>query len=1333
MGASIVHTIDGEYIREWLVLGPFFPNELDRDLLTDAGGEANIQPCEGMSLTTPDRGSYTWKRYKAEFDLINLQDAMKQLLFSADLRFQSELDDSGQPSDELRQVFADSGFPLSEKATIVTDNEGSRWWVVDKDNQQDYVVLKEDEKLNIYSEPRDAVGYVACNILSPEDQHLEMVLERFYGVKVWVNGSLIHRTPEFNRWDTERFEIPLKEGENLCLIKVGQYMAGVELQWGFSVRVQDHDAYLRSLELKLNVRRKNLDGGDELTISVRREPGGRYNWELDPQSAIWKLPSVSVEIQIRDETQQTLATLQSCEGEPVLWTVPAKVQGSIGIIARLTDISEKTYEARFTCQAHSIIPVAPQVGHWETISVADGLGGPKIWAMLQDRNGVLWFGLQPGGVCRYDGRTFRTFTTRDGLPSNYICSMFEDSRGHLWFGTMDQSTMRGSGVCRYDGKTFQTFTEADGLAGSAITAIYEDNRGHLWFGSSWLGVGVSRFDGKTFHRYTKEDGFPSGYGHMEVAAITQDQAGNLWFAHGIKGWLAGYGVTRYDGNAFRNFRTEDGLAHDRVMSIAEDKEGNLWFGTGGGVSFYDGKTFQNFTTVEGLVSNWVLDVLQTRNGDIWFATFGGVSQYRDGRFHSFTTEDGLVNNHVWSIVEDREGDLWFGTVDGVSRYDRSVKSIPMSVGDAIRDRKGNLWFHAPGTGLGQYDGQNIRTFAEEDGLHNRSINRIHEDNQGNIWFGGVSAGLTKYDGKRFQTFTGKDGLSMLNFWDIWEDRDGLLWIGMGASGGVCTYGGTEFVKVVGKKQLGVGHQTVRCIIRDKNGNMWFSRPGYGICRYDGKSFTKFNTTNGLPSNTSDSLLGDRQGNVWIGTHDGLCCYDGKTFRTYTTDDGLAGNQINSLFEDSRENLWIGMSGGGIHKFDGRNFQIFTTDDGLMSNSGKTLEDEEGKMIFVTSKGITIYTPPVESIPPPIAITEVVADKVYPAPKRLTIPSTIPRIGFFYYGMSFKTRRMRYNYMLEGFDTDWQATWDEQVNYENLEQGNYVFKVIAIDRDLNYSEPASVELEVIPDPRNHRIIQLEEHIREQELAELERVHKELEDARQIQLSLLPKEAPAVEGFQIAGTSLPAKEVSGDFFTYLPLGENTGIVLADVTGKSVKAAMVAALADGMLSEATKSRRELWDSPAMILSELNTGLHPRLMRGMFTAMSLSIIKPEQKRLAFSNAGMLYPIVKRGSKVWELEVTGMPLGLMDRAEYEDLNLDLEGGDFVVFHSDGVIEAENEAEEMYQTERLLELIQQADPGMSAQEMVELILKDVTAFVGGEEASDDITIVALKSLSEDCA
>jgi serine phosphatase RsbU (regulator of sigma subunit) len=408
------------------------------------------------------------------------------------------------------------------------------------------------------------------------------------------------------------------------------------------------------------------------------------------------------------------------------------------------------------------------------------------------------------------------------------------------------------------------------------------------------------------------------------------------------------------------------------------------------------------------------------------------------------------------------------------------------------------------------------------------------------------------------------------------------------------------------------------------------------------------------------------------------------------------------------------------------------DDRILSIS----PDIDGTLWFGTLKGAIKYRRSVT--PPKVYIISVTADQTYL--DLSTIPAFTPgtRVTIEYDSIDFKTipEKRQYRCRIQDFgkslsksemDSDWRKpTKSNTFDFIFDSPGTYTFQVQAIDRDLNYSEPASVKLEVIPDPRNHRIIQLEEHIRQQELAEMERMQQELEDARQIQQSLLPESPPQVEGFEIAGTSLPAKEVSGDFYNYLSLGDRVGIVLADVTGKSVKAAMVAALADGMLSEEIKRGRELWNSPGMILKELNIGLQPRLIRGIFTAMSLGIIQPAERRLIFSNAGMPYPIVKRGREVWELEVNGLPLGITDSAEYDEMSVDLKSGDFVVFYSDGVIEATNPADEMYQTERLLEVVQKSKSSISAQEMVDLIVDDVTAFIGEEEAFDDITIVVLQ-------
>jgi signal transduction histidine kinase len=144
---------------------------------------------------------------------------------------------------------------------------------------------------------------------------------------------------------------------------------------------------------------------------------------------------------------------------------------------------------------------------------------------LEDREGHLWFGTRGGGVSRYDGQDFTTFTTKNGLAHNAVLSILEDQEGHLWFGTI-------GGVSRYDGEEFTTFTTKNGLAHNNLRSMLEDREGHLWFGTD--GGVASRYDGQVFQTLTHQDGLTG----QSVRSILQDQEGTIWFA-------TYNGVTRY--------------------------------------------------------------------------------------------------------------------------------------------------------------------------------------------------------------------------------------------------------------------------------------------------------------------------------------------------------------------------------------------------------------------------------------------------------------------------------------------------------------------------------------------------------------------------------------------------------------------------------------------------------------------------------------------------------------------------------------------------------------------------------------------------------------------
>ena len=695
-----------------------------------------------------------------------------------------------------------------------------------------------------------------------------------------------------------------------------------------------------------------------------------------------------------------------------------------------------------------------RLGLWQSFSVPDGLPSTLVTAILQDRQGYLWFGTQSGGVSRYDGVQFTTFTTENGLGDNVVGSIVEDRHGHLWFGT------QSGGVSRYDGKEFTTFTTNDGLADDNVRSIVEDRRGNLWFGTI---AGASRYDGNEFTTFTTEDGLADNW----VSSTVEDEQGNLWFGTGANIIFPGAGASRYDGTHFTTFTTEDGLPNDTVLCIWEDRNGHLWFGTrGGGVSRYDGVEFTTFTTEDGLPDNRVSSLLEDQHGNLWFGTqSGGVSRYDGKHFATITTEDGLAHNWVNSIHEDREGILWIATQGGgLSRYDGAqftTFTTQDGVGNwmwsAIEDREGTLWFGTRG-GLRRYDGKEFTTFTTEDGMRHNYARSILEDRQGNLWIGTVG-GVSRYDGNEFVTFTTEDGLADNEVWSILEDREGNLWFGT-IGGGVSRYDGNEFVSFT--TEDGLEGNWVFSMLEDRQETLWFgvAQVSTRVSRYDG---TRFTTQEDVVDSGVLSILEDRQGHVWFTTQTGVRRYDGQQVTTFTAEDGLANDWVWSAMEDRKGQLWFATRGGGVSRYDGRVFQTLSRKDGLVNNEVRSiLEDARGDFWIATSGGLTRYRPQ-HTFPPAIHLTNVVADRRYGSIQELRLPSSQPFVSFEFQGRSMTTSPdgMVYLYRLKGHNEEWRTTRATEVDYTDLTSGEYVFEVQAVDRDLNYSEPATVTLKVHP--------------------------------------------------------------------------------------------------------------------------------------------------------------------------------------------------------------------------------------------------------------------------------
>ena len=248
------------------------------------------------------------------------------------------------------------------------------------------------------------------------------------------------------------------------------------------------------------------------------------------------------------------------------------------------------------------------------------------------------------------------------------------------------------------------------------------------------------------------------------------------------------------------------------------------------------------------------------------------------------------------------------------------------------------------------------------------------------------------------------------------------------------------------------------------------------------------------------------------------------------------------------------------------------------------------------------------------------------------------------------------------------------------------------------------------------------VREQqaEAKERERIQQELQVAALIQQTLLPKELPAIPGWQVDAFYRPARAVGGDFYDFIALEDGRlGVVIGDVTDKGVPAALVMATCRSMLRAAAQRH----GSPGAVLAEVNEALVPEIPPAMFVTCLYAIIDTGAGEVVFANAGHNLPYVRCAIGVKELRATGMPLGLMPGMAYDEHRYDMASGEVMVLTSDGITEAHNPDGEMYGFARLMDLVatRPAD-----DDMVGLVVGELEGFTGaGAEQEDDITLVVV--------
>lgn len=615
-----------------------------------------------------------------------------------------------------------------------------------------------------------------------------------------------------------------------------------------------------------------------------------------------------------------------------------------------------------------------------------GLGQTRVFSLLEERSGALWFGSITGGAARYDGKSFTKFTDKEGLGNNDVLWIFEDRDANIWFGT-------GNGVSRYDGRSITNFTTKDGLIDNSVYTMAQDASGRIWFGTQG---GVCSYDGKSFFNLANQ----VGRSFVNTRSMVVDRAGHLWFG-------GQEGAFRYDGKTLTTFTSKEGLLDDFVGSMIVDRAGNVWFGHpgqfpgGGGASRYDGKSFTHFTQKDGLGSRTVYCMLEDQAGNIWFGSAdAGACRYDGKTFTRFsdtappplppqgdgrtkavaqpsrehpTSAKGEIvselDKAIWYIFQAKNNDYWFGSKErGVYRYDGKTLInyttrdglVSNDSGGFQEDKAGNIYIttseldggHRRSTqAIHKYDGKTFSTLAIPESTSNNAWKLQPDD----LWFGGgQDTGVVyRYDGKslhRLEFPKTKDGdehyvrtprsqypnakYSPYDVYTIFKDSKGHLWFGTAVLG-ACRYDGKSFTWIP-ESELRNGSFGTRSIIEDKDGKFWFSntRHRYGIYQNDSteqqKSVSGFGKEKGIfvPKAPNDEIYFqsstlDNTGALWMATFgDGVWRYDGNSLTHYVVKDGEKAVTLFSIHKDNQGVMWLGTQSAGAYKFNGKTFEKF---------------------------------------------------------------------------------------------------------------------------------------------------------------------------------------------------------------------------------------------------------------------------------------------------------------------------------------------------------------------------------------------------------------------------
>jgi signal transduction histidine kinase/ligand-binding sensor domain-containing protein len=703
---------------------------------------------------------------------------------------------------------------------------------------------------------------------------------------------------------------------------------------------------------------------------------------------------------------------------------------------------------------------------------ADGLPQDSIRSIAQTSDGYLWLGTDDG-LARFDGYEFVIFNKNKGfLPSNSIETLSGGRDNTLWIGT-------SNGLVRYRNGQFQTFTTADGLADNFILSLFEDDDGVLWIA---CGVYLNRFEHGKFFKYPPEHLLPV----KTPRRISRDRHHSLLIT-GIGG------LVRKVGDRFEPvLKLDEGAG--QVVALTGDRSDNVWIGGRGLIRRTAEGLVTTFGPGDGLPGELVRAVIEDRDGNIWTGTTEGLARLENGHFVIQAVDGKRSGNWVRCMFEDREGNLWVGMNGGLYRFRDDLftnygrtEGFPADEPIAVHeDRSGRVWVGYHSDGVVAFQDGKLRSYTTRDGLASNEIFAIRETRVGDLLILG-RGGVSLLRNGRASTFIGREALGIGNVYDILEDRGGRLWAAAG--GGVYRVEDHKLRSAVPVIPGGpFRNDSADVLAEGPDGSIWAGTYGEGLWRISDSGVRRFTTADGLSSDRIRSLLQDADGTLWIGTFGGgLSALRNGVFSHYTEREGLLSDNVSHI-DDDGTSLWLATTRGvcQVHKqqlddLAAHRIRVltpvnYTAAEGLRSaqcapgypiGAGGT-RSHDGRIWFPTTRGLASIDPQAAAqrkaqTPPAVHFISASVDgQELNLSRDLRLGAGSGRIQFRFAAIHLTApERVRYEYKLEGLDSDWSAESDRRViSYNTLGHGRYRFRVRGFVPGHDPDE-ASLAFQILP--------------------------------------------------------------------------------------------------------------------------------------------------------------------------------------------------------------------------------------------------------------------------------